>query len=340
VIVNVSCGRLGSEHYSATVQLAGHQVTDGDIHRVLDAGASHSVRDRRAVLHSLPIGHALDGVNGIRDPRGMLGQKLGVDMHIVTAESSPSKNLMLAVERCHLGVEAMVATPYAAGLSALVEDEAEMGATLIDLGAGTTTVGVFSARHLVHCDGLAVGGAHVTMDVARGLSTRLSEAERLKVLYGATISSPSDERETMAVPRVGDDERETTHQVARSKLVRIIRPRMEEILELVRDRLRASGAWAEAGRRIVLTGGGAQLTGVPDLARKILDRQVRVGRPLGVAGLPEAAKGPAFATAAGLLIYPQFAGVEHFVPQSRGRGLATGTDGYMARVGRWLKDSF
>jgi cell division protein FtsA len=340
VIMNVSCGRIASEHYTATVQIGGHQVTDADIHRVLDAGASHSVRDRRAVLHSLPIGHTLDGARGIREPRGMLGQRLGVDMHVVTTEASPAKNLMLVVERCHLLVEAMVATPYAAGLAALVDDEAEMGVTLIDMGAGTTSVGVFSGRHFVHCDGVAVGGAHVTMDVARGLSTTLTEAERLKVLYGATIASPSDDRETILVPRVGEDERDGPHHVPRSKLVRIIRPRTEEILELVRDRLKASGAWAEAGRRVVLTGGGCQLTGVPDLARKILDRQVRVGRPLGIAGLPEAAKGPPFAASVGLLVYPQVAGVEHFEPQSSGRALATGTDGYMARVGRWLKDSF
>ena len=340
VIVNVSCGRLSSEHYSATVQVGGHQVADGDIHRVLDAGASHCVRDRRAVLHSLPIGHMLDGVNGIRDPRGMLGRTLGVDMHVVTAEASPAKNLMLAIERCHLHVEAMVATPYAAGLAALVDDEAEMGVTLIDMGAGTTSVAVFANRSFVHADGLAVGGSHVTTDVARGLSTRLSEAERLKVLYGATIASPSDERETIAVPPVGEDEHAGPHHVPRSRLVRIIRPRIEEILELVRDRLKASGAWAEAGRRVVLTGGASQLTGTVELSRKILDRQVRIGRPLGITGLPEAAKGPSFAASVGLLVYPQVAGIEHFEPQGRSRGLATGTDGYMARVGRWLKDSF
>jgi len=211
---------------------------------------------------------------------------------------------------------------------------------VIDLGAGTTSVGVFAGRNFVHCDAIAVGGTHITMDVARGLSTRVSEAERLKVLYGATITSPSDDRETIAVPRVGDDEREEVKHVARAKLVRIIRPRVEEILELVRDRLKASGPWADAGRRVVLTGGTAQLTGVPDLARKILGRQVRLGRPLGVVGLPEAAKGPPFAASVGLLVYPQLAGLEHFEPQGRARHAATGTDGYMTRVGRWLKDSF
>lgn len=340
VIVNLSCGRLASEHHVAQIGLPGTQVTEGDLHRVLDAGASHCVRDSRAVLHSLPIDHTLDGVKGIRDPRGMLGRRLGVDMHVVTAEATPARNLVLAVERCHLAVEAMVATPYASGLSALVDDEAEMGVTLVDMGAGTTSVAVFTGRHLVHTDALAVGGLHVTMDVARGLSTRVSDAERLKVLHGATITSPSDERETIAVPRVGDDERDGPAQVTRSRLVRIIRPRTEEILELIRDRLKASGAWADSGRRVVLTGGASQLTGLPDLARKILERQVRVGRPLGVAGLPEAAKGPAFSAAAGLLVYPQIAAVEHFEPQARTRQLATGTDGYMARVGRWLKDGF
>ena len=341
VIVNVSCGRIASEHYSATVQIAGHQVTDGDIHRVLDAGASHSMSDRRAVLHSLPIGHVLDGVKGIREPRGMLGHKLGVDMHVVTGEASPAKNLMLAIERCHLGVEAMVATPYAAGLSALVDDEAEMGATVIDLGAGTTTVGVFSGRSFVHCDGIAVGGAHVTMDVARGLSTRVSEAERLKVLYGATIASPSDDRETIAVPRVGDDERENLHQVPRSKLVRIIRPadrgdpRTRPRPPQIVRRLGGSRPARRPDRAAPRSS-----PGLPDLARKILERQVRVGRPLGISGLPEAAKGPPFASSVGLLIYPQFAGIEHFEPQRSGRSLATGTDGYMTRMGRWLKDSF
>jgi cell division protein FtsA len=340
VIVNISTGRLGSEHYSATVPCTGHQVADTDIHRVLDAGATHAMRDRRAVLHSIPIGHSLDGVGGIRDPRGMLGRDLGVDMHIVTTDPSPAKNLMLAIERCHLSVEAMVATPYASGLATLVDDESEMGVTLIDMGAGTTTVGVFHHRHLVHADSIAIGGSHVTMDVARGLSTRLAEAERLKVLYGATIASPSDDRELITVPTVGDDERDGSYQTARSKLVRIIRPRIEEILELIRDRLRSGGAWAESGRRIVLTGGASQLTGFPDLARKILDRNVRLGRPLGVAGLPEAAKGPAFSAAVGLTVYPQFAGIEHFEPQHSGRGLATGTDGYIAKMGRWLKQSF
>ncbi len=339
VIVSQTGGRLGSQSFAASVDLRG-AVADHDVKRVLAAAASHSVRPGRAVLHALPTGYALDGQPGVTDPRGLMGRQLAVDMHVVTAEGAASRNLMLAVERCSLEVEAVVATPYASGLAALVDDEAEMGAVLIDMGGGTTSIGVFSQGHLHHVDGVAVGGHHITMDLARGLSTKVSAAERLKTLYGATMSTASDERELISVPSV-DDDREAGQHLPRSHLARIIRPRVEEILELVRDRLRAAGFSGEAGRRVVLTGGACQLTGLPDLARSILGGQVRIGRPLGIKGLPEAAKGPPFAGSVGLLIYPQVAHIEHFEPRSSGRYLATGTDGgYLSRVGRWLRESF
>jgi cell division protein FtsA len=339
VVVSLSGGRLGSERFVAGIELAGGAVTDGDIGRVLAAASRHSVRDGRAVLHSLPIGYTLDDVGGIREPRGMLGRRFGVDMHMVTANVATVRNLMLAVERSHLSIEAMVASPYMAGLACLADDEADLGAATIDMGAGTTTLAVFSGGKFVHADGFALGGYHVTMDIARGLNTRIADAERIKAIYGSVLSGGSDERDMITVPPVGDDEREPPQFVARATLVRIIKPRVEEILEMVRDRLKASPFAAEPRARVVLTGGASQLAGIADLAARILSRPVRIGRPLGLAGLPEAAKGPAFAVAAGLLVYPQAAHLEHFEPRKT-RQLMTGTGGYMARVGRWLRESF
>ncbi len=341
VIVSQTGGRLGSQSFAASVDLRLGSVADQDVRRVLAAAASHSVRPGRAVLHALPTGYALDGQPGVTDPRGLMGRTLAVDMHVVTGEGAASRNLMLAVERCNLSVEAVVATPYASGLSTLVDDEAEMGVVLVDLGGGTTSIGVFAQGHLMHVDGVAVGGHHITMDLARGLSTRVFAAERIKTLYGAAIPAASDDRDMIAIPSVDDDDREQAHHVPRSHLVRIIRPRVEEILELVRDRLKNAGFAGEAGRRVVLTGGACQLTGLPELARCVLGGQVRIGRPLGVKGLPEAAKGPPFAGAVGLLIYPQVAHIEHFEPRAGTGFLATGTDGgYLSRVGRWLRESF
>jgi cell division protein FtsA len=338
VVVSVSAGRPASELISASIETAGSAIGERDIARVLSAGSRYSARPGRAVLHSLPIGYVLDHTRGIRDPRGMLARQFGIDMHVVTSEVSAARNLMLAIERCHLNVEAMVTSPYVAGLSALADDEVDLGAALIDIGAGTTTVAVFSGGRFVHADGFALGGGHVTMDLARGLNARIADAERIKTLYGSVLTGASDERDMIAVPPVDTDEREAPHFVSRAKISRIIKPRVEEILEMVRDRLAASPFRAEPRGRVVLTGGASQLTGLPELAAQVLGRQVRIGRPLGISGLPEEAKGPAFAVATGLLVYPQAAHLEHFEPR-RTRHSATGS-GYIARVGQWLRESF
>jgi cell division protein FtsA len=338
VVVAVSAGRPASELISASVEVSGSTIGERDIARVLTAGSRHSARTGRAVLHSLPIGYVVDDAGGISDPRGMLARQFGIDMHVVTTDVSAARNLMLAVERCHLDVEAMVTSPYVAGLAALADDEAELGAAVVDMGAGTTTIAVFAGSRFVHADGFALGGRHVTMDLARGLNARVTDAERIKTLYGSVLSGGSDERDMIAVPPVDNDEREAPQFVSRANLVRIIKPRVEEILELVRDRLAASPFSAEPRGRVVLTGGASQLNGLPGLAAQILGRPVRIGRPLGISGLPEEAKGPAFAVATGLLVYPQAAHLEHFEPR-RTRHSATG-GGYIARVGRWLRESF
>jgi cell division protein FtsA len=232
----------------------------------------------------------------------------------------------------------MVATPFASGLSTLVEDETELGVACVDMGGGTTTISVFVEGQMVHADAIAVGGHHVTMDIARALSTRLVDAERIKTLQGSALPSQSDERDMISVPPV-DAESDLPRQVSRAALTRVVVPRVEEILELVRDRLAASGFAGRVGKRIVLTGGASQLTGLTEVARRVLGRQVRLGRPLGVAGLPEAAKGPAFAAAVGLLIYPQVAQVEQFEPRNIASRWSFGSS-TLARVGNWIRDSF
>ena len=339
VVLSISAGRLSSDLFAAEVDIAGSAVTEGDIGRVLAAGSRQSLREGRAVLHSLPVAYSIDGGNGIRDPRGMLGARFGVEMHVATADIATVRNLILAVERCHLGVEAMVASPYVSGLSVLADDEGDLGAAIIDMGAGTTSLAVFLGGRFVHADGFALGGHNVTMDIARGLNTGLADAERIKTLYGSLLVGGSDERDMITVPPMSAEEREQAQFVSRATLVHIIKPRVEEILEMVRDRLTASPFAGEPRARVILTGGASQLNGLADLAARMLGRPVRIGRPLGIAGLPDAAKGAAFAAAAGLLVYPQAAHLEHF-DAGPGRYLKSGTGGYFARVGRWLRESF
>jgi cell division protein FtsA len=341
VVANLSGGFSASRIVKAEIGIAGREVGDADLRRVLDQGYMLREPGDRQVVHSVPVGFSIDDSRGIRDPRGMFGERLGVDMHLVGASAGAVRNHTSAIGRAHLELEALVASPYAAGLGVLVEDEIALGVTVVDMGGGTTTIGVFFDGNLIFAGSVPVGGSHVTNDIARGLSTPLAYAERLKTLYGNAIASGADEHEILVIPQVGEDETHAT-QIPKSLLVGIIAPRLEETFELVRSRLEASGFEKLAGRRIVLTGGACQLQGVRELAALILDKQVRIGRPLPVAGLTEATAGsafstPAFSTSVGLL---QFALSERAEVAHARRAPAALPSGLLGRVGHWLRENF
>src|SRR5438067_8591105 len=302
--------------------------------QVLERGYRMRGADDRQVIHSIPVGFSIDDSRGIRDPRGMVGERLGVNMHIVTAAKASVRNHTAAIGRSHLEVEALVVSPYAAGLSCLVDDEMDLGVTVIDMGGGTTTIGVFFGGSLIFADAERVGGLHVTNDIARGLATPLAHAERMKALFGSAISSTLDEREMIAVPQIGEDEDGHVNHVPKSLLVSIIAPRIEETFEMVHQRLDASGCDKIAGRRVVLTGGACQLHGVRELAGHILDKQVRIGRPQHIKGLAESTHGPPFSTAAGLLLFAMSARAES------PRAVRVAGNGIVGRVGQWLRENF
>jgi cell division protein FtsA len=334
VTVSLSAGFGPSRMVKAEINVGGNEISDGDIRHVLERG--HAMRDAsdRAVIHSFPVGFSIDDSRGIRDPRGMIGTQLGVNMHIVTAATAAVRNHSSAITRAMLEPDAFVVSPYAAGLSCLVEDEMNLGVTVIDMGGGTTTIGVFVAGNLVFADSVPVGGAHVTNDIARGLSTPLAHAERMKALFGSAIASTLDEREMIAVPQIGEEEEGHANHVPKSLLVNIIAPRIEETFEMVRNRLEAGGSDKIAGRRVVLTGGACQLHGVKELAGLILDKQVRLGRPLRVNGLAESTHGPAFSTVAGLL---------HFAMSERAerpRARRIEARGIFGQVSNWIREYF
>jgi len=340
VVVNISGGLPGSANVKVEVAMNGHPVNEADIRRMLDHGRAHHESPDRELIHAIPVDYTIDGNEGIKDPRGMFGDRLGVAIHVISAAIGPVRNLATVVNRCHLDIEARVVSPYAAGLACLVDDEKDLGVTCIDMGGGTTSIAVFLAGQLIHTDVIPIGGAHVTSDIARGLSTPVAQAERMKTLYGSAIPTPSDDREILKVPLVGEDEDGASNQVPRSMLIQIIQPRLEETFELVRTRLEQGGFDKMAGRRVVLTGGASQMQGARDLAGLVLDKQVRLGRPVGLQGLPEATGGPAFSGCAGLIRYA----LVHSPTPSRGRraAISVGGDGGSAwgRLGGWLKRNF
>ncbi len=338
VVVNLSGGKPKSRLVAYEVAIGGHEIGDGDIRRILDpANLAQEKPEERELLHRIPMGYGVDGNRGIADPRGMYGERLSVNMHVVTALRGPMRNLESVIRRCHLGVEHVVVSPYAAALGVLSEEEKALGVTCIDMGGGSTSVSVFFDGEPVHTDVLPLGGAHVTKDIARGLVTPLNHAERLKTLYGNAMTSANDDRQLIQVPSVGEEETPEAHTVPRSVLIGIVKPRMEEIFELVRDRLREAGFDQVAGRGLVLTGGASQLPGVRELADAILDKQARFGRPLAMDGMAEAAAGPTFAACAGLLQY----GLGHRAEETGAEmPQAAEPQGRFGRIGQWLRENF
>ncbi len=339
VFVNISGGNPASRTLGLDVLISGQAVTQAELNRAIDEcharDADEVGESDRQLVHSIPVGYAIDGSRGIRDPRGMFGQRLRVELHSVSAAASALRNLATCIERAHLSVAGSVISPYASGLAALVEDEMELGVTVVDLGGGTTSLAVFFEGNVVYSDVLPIGGDHVTNDIARGLSTPRVHAERLKTLYGHAMATLADEQEMIDVPQVGEEENGGQQQVARSVLVNVIQPRLEETLELVRNRLDASGVGKLAGRRVVLTGGAAQLPGLGELAALVLDKRVRIGRPIRVRGLAEATSGPCYTTCAGLLTYALAADLS----RQRG-GRDERSDGLFGRLGYWIKEHF
>jgi cell division protein FtsA len=291
VILAVQCGQPKSLIARAETAPAGELVNDSHLRALLGDAKRRCREDGYETIQAAPTGYVVDSSRG----------RLGVSVHAVAVRSGPLQNLRLAVERCHLTIARQLYAPYASGLATLTPDETSLGVTLVDIGAGCTSVAVFMEDVLVYADSVPLGGAHITADVAKMLSAPLAAAERIKTLYGSALGEIDAAGDLIEVPLMGE-EGGASERVRRSVLTRIIQARLEEIFGEVQERLVKSGFDVAAGRRAVLTGGSAQLAGTRELAGRLLNKQVRIGRPQTFPGLPAATAGPAYATALGLLI--------------------------------------
>jgi cell division protein FtsA len=303
VIVNVNGTSLKSRQVSVELDVLAEGVTDNDIADLIHEGCGSLQSEESTIIHCFPTNYMLDGVKGLRDPRGMVGNKLGAELQIVTAKPSYLRNLSQCIARSHLNISEYVMSSHAAALAVLEPDEMNLGVVLIDMGGGVTSFSVYFGGRNIYSDAIPVGGNHVTSDIAQGLSTSLQHAERLKTLHGSAVNGAKDMEVMIDVPQLGEreDENEPT-TMPRSMLIGVIRPRMEEIFELIRGKLEASGM-DKVGRRCVLTGGASQMMGVTELATRMLSKQVRKGKPMPLNGLADAVSGPAFAGVIGMLHY-------------------------------------
>jgi cell division protein FtsA len=303
VYVGFSAGGLVSTIASVELHIGGRRVQKDDIGQLLGIGRDSIASDGRMILHAMPALYTLDGLEGVKKPLGLHADRLAVDIHVIAADPSPVRNLDLCVRSAHLGVEAIVASPVAAGKACLSEEERELGVALVELGAGVTNVSVFAGGMLVGLKSIPVGGSDITDDIASAFGTRRVEAERMKCFYGSAMTSPRDNHDMIELsPMAGSEEGTEAARITRAQLIAVIRQRLDHLIGDIASALKDLGFAGPFGRQVVLTGGGSELKGIADYAQGVLGRAVRIGRP-SLRGLPEAHSGPAFAALVGLALF-------------------------------------
>lgn len=302
-IACIAGARPASYGLSGEIPLKNGKVDQGDIAQVLASCEAPDFGRGRQVLHAQPVNFIVDERSGLMDPREHSGQTLGVDMHVLTVDGDEIDNLIHVVRRCDMELAGVSSGSYMSGLSSLVEDEQELGAACIDMGGGATGVSIFVKKHIIFADTVPMGGQLVTQDIAKGLRIPVAVAERLKTLNGGVEATGRDDRDLIELGGESGDWESDRRSVSRTDLIGIMRPRVEEILEEVGAVLDAAGFDHMPSQQVVLTGGGSQIPGLDNLAARMLGRNVRIGRPLRIHGLPHQLTGPNFASAVGLALF-------------------------------------
>jgi cell division protein FtsA len=300
VHVGIAGGHIKGQNSLGIVAVKGREVDDDDVQRAIEASRAIAIPLDREILHTLPQNYVVDDQNGIRDPIGMSGVRLEAKVHIVTGASASVQNIVKSVNRVGLDIDDIVLEQLASSEAVLSTDEKDLGVVLLDIGGGTTDIAVFSDGSIKHTAVIPVGGNFITSDIATGLRTPLTEAEKIKLKYGCAFSPMIPKNEIIEVPSVGGREpREVTRQI----LGRIIEPRAEEILNMSYKEVIKSGYEDILAAGVVLTGGTSIMAGITELAEHVFNMPVRRGCPTGIGGLTDVVNSPMYATGVGLVIY-------------------------------------
>ncbi|MEO7104215.1 MAG: cell division protein FtsA [Gemmatimonadaceae bacterium] len=335
---------IAGEHVNAMtstgiVAVNGEEISRADVDRANDVARAQAIPQDRELLHAIPQEYTVDKNAGVRDPIGMIGTRLETEMYLVTIGSSPAMNLRKSVERAGYRVRDLVLEPLASALAVLTEDEKELGVALVELGAGTTDIAIFHEGKIRHLATLVYGGNIVTNDIVHGLGVTQADAERLKERYGSAYEPMVDPEDVIQLPStVAQGDR----QIPRELLAHIIHQRMDEIFDMVHREIHGAGYGSRLAGGIVLTGGGAAMEGITELAASVFGTGVRVGVPgEHVGGLSDSVEAPRFATAVGLALYGANRLVVAGGPANSKRNFnSPGVDKLAKRMKNWLEDFF
>lgn len=300
VFAGIAGGHIKGFNSHGVIAIKNGEVTQQDVRRVIDAAKAVAIPMDREVIHVIPQEFIVDDQDGIMDPIGMSGVRLEAKVHIVTGAVTSAQNIIRSANRAGLDVVDIALQQLASSEATLAPDEKELGVALVDIGGGTTDIAVFHEGSLKHTAVLAVGGNHITSDIAVGLRTPMAEAEKIKRRYGCALTSKIQKDETIEVPSVGGRK---PRVLSRQILGEIIEPRVQEIFELVQTELVEAGYDGLITSGIVLTGGAVIMDGMVELAEQVFNLPARRGVPRGIGGLVDVVSSPMYATGVGLVIY-------------------------------------
>lgn len=345
--ISLPANCVKSSVVSVNMDIGSEPISTEHLQHLLALGQKTERDHNHHVLHAIPLNYTVDDQDNVRDPKGMFCNKMSARIHMLHVPQTFLRNISVCVGRCHLNIKGFVVSSYAAGLATLVDDELELGVSIVDVGGSATTIASFMQGTLVYLASVPLGGQSITRDIARGLSTSMSQAERLKTLYGSISplsvldSTPIEEREHIIVPQLGEDAHAATHQVPKSFLLQVIRARVEEIFEHVGMALDQSPLGTRAHHRIVLTGGGSQMPGLSDFLTHQWSCSVRLGRPSShVSGAGDYAQNPGFSTCFGLIQYGVRDEDSYTMTSLNGQKYAHGDPPLWTRFLRWFKENF
>lgn len=300
VFVGISGGHIKGINSRGVAAIKNREVGSADVARAIDGARAVNIPMDQQILHVLPQEFIIDDQDGIKDPLGMSGTRLDVKVHIITGAVTAIQNIVKSCSRAGLHVNDLVLQPLASSRAVLTQEEQELGVVVVDIGGGTTDMAFFLEGSLWHTEVLPIGGNQVTNDIAIGLRTPASEAEKIKIKYGCALSSLVKHEETLDVPSVGG---RPPRLLSRQILCEIIEPRVEELFSLVQQRLKKTGFEDMFASGVVLTGGTALMEGVQDAAERCLGLPIRRGAPRNIGGLMDVVNSPIYATGVGLVIY-------------------------------------
>ncbi len=300
VYIGISGSHIKGINSRGVVAIKNKEVTQTDVARVIDAARAVNIPTDQQVLHVLPQEFIIDDQDGIKDPLGMFGVRLEAKVHIITGALTSIQNIVKSCSRAGLRVNDLVLQPLASSRAVLTTEEQNLGVVVVDIGGGTTDIALFLDGSLWHTEVLPIGGNHLTNDIAIGLRTPASEAEKIKIKYGCALSSLVKHEETLDVPSVGG---RPPRQLSRQILSEIIEPRVEELFGMVQQRLKKTGFEDMFASGIVLTGGVALMEGVQEAAERFLGLPIRCGTPRNIGGLMDVVNSPIYATGVGLVLY-------------------------------------